>query len=260
MSASARPRGASVATMKKEMRRLLEARRDATYVEFIAEVIGSRDRVIGVRVPAIRAAVREFLAAHRNITLDERVALMDGCARRRIREELLFATFTLARFEKRLEPGLMERVDAWVEAIDNWEMCDQLAMGVAAPLVGRDIGQVERLVRWSRAKNPWRRRFAVATAAALNQKGRRLPRETLRVCVAVLHDPEPQVRKAVGWAIREASRADEAAAFAFLCTHRGTMHPTVLREASEKLTKEHRAALLREAGGGKPKRTKKPKH
>ena len=104
----------------------------------------------------------------------------------------------------------------WVEAIDNWETCDQVAMNLAAPLVAANAARVGDLVEMTKSPNFWHRRFAVAATAALNQKGRSFPEATMRVCARLMDDAEPMVRKAVAWAIREASERDEAAAFEFL--------------------------------------------
>lgn len=247
---------AATAPLLRGIRAKLEAKRDPEYFEFIATVIGSRERVIGVRVPAIRAEAKSFLAAHRELSVEAVISLMGQAASRGVREEMLFCTFVLTKFRRKFPAELLDHVDTWIEAIDNWETCDQLAMNVAADLVARDIAEVDRLESWAQSENQWRRRFALATSAALNQKGRQFPKETLRVCSHVLNDPEPQVRKAVGWAIREASELDEAAAFRFLREHRKATHPTVLREASEKLTADQREILL---GAPQPGRRAKPK-
>src|SRR5205085_2859236 len=103
------------------------------------------------------------------------------------REEMLFATFLLGRFKAGFEAAHWRSVDGWIDGIDNWEVCDQLAMGVAGEMIGRAAGpQRERWVRdlekWAAAKNPWRRRFAVATTTVLNQKGRSDAQPALRIC------------------------------------------------------------------------------
>ncbi len=76
-------------------------------------------------------------------------------------------------------------------------------------------------------------------ARAINQKGRSMAEATLKVCEPLLNDPEPTVRKAVGWATRETCKNDEQAAFEFLKERRAKAHPTLLREASEKLAPVH---------------------
>lgn len=117
-------------------------------------------------------------------------------------------------------------------------------MGVAAPVVAANLTLVRELKRLAHARSEWQRRFALATTSALNQKGRAHVAETLSVCEPLLADPSPNVRKAVGWAIREASKHDPGVVFAFLHSHRGAAHRSVLREGSAKLPARRRTVLL----------------
>lgn len=232
----------------QEVRARLKARAEPAYREQLATTIGTRDGVIGVRVPAIRAALAEILAEHRDLTADDAIALMDHAARSAVREELLIATFMLAKLQRKLAPAVLDDIDRWIESVNNWETCDQLATNVAAPLVARDIAEIERLATWAGSDNPWLRRFSLATAAALNQKGRKFPAETLRICELLIEDADVNVRKAVGWAIREAYDSDAKFATAFLRRHAKRMPRSVLTEASKKLPADLRDALKRAAG------------
>ena len=132
-----------------------------------------------------------------------------------------------------------------MEALDNWETCDQLAMNIGGELVARDLSLVEDLEAWARSPNPWRRRFAAAATTVLNQKGRSHPEETFRVCAPLMADPERTVQKAIAWAIREVAKVDEEAAFEFLRSSKDKTQPVILREASHKLSDKHKAQLLR---------------
>jgi len=223
--------------MTPQIRRELEAKADPMYLAKIRELVPGNLKIIGVRVPAIRALARQ----HAELGIED----VGVAFERRCREEMLLGVFVLARSRKRLTPELWAHVDAWIDAIDNWEVCDQLAMNVAAPIVAKKPALARVLVTWARAKNPWRRRFALACAAALNQGGRRFPAEALAVCAEVLADEDPSVRKAAGWALRETCKTDAAAVFALLKSRRASIHPQVFREGSEKLPPAKRAELLR---------------
>ena len=214
--------------------------RDSTYR--IRDLVPTRGEVIGVRVPEIRKLATRFRRAKPELTLETGARLLDRAAEDRSREEILFAVFVLATYRRELSRALWERVDRWIEALDNWETCDQLATNVAGEIVSRDLSLVEDLVAWTSSPNRWRRRFAVATTTVLNQRGRRHPAETFRVCRPLVEDADPLVQKAVAWAIREASKHDEEAAFDFLTRH-PSARTRIVREASAKLSPAHRAAL-----------------
>ena len=52
------------------------------------------------------------------------------------------------------------------------------------------------------------------------------------------------IEKALGWALREASKSDAAAVASFLAEWKGKASRRVLREGSEKLDESTRAVLL----------------
>jgi 3-methyladenine DNA glycosylase AlkD len=201
-------------------------------------------RILGVSVPTIRQQVLDFRQAHPQLTLEETCALMDEFCQSRGREEMLFGIFLLGRFGKRVNSLSWSRLEPWLAALDNWEVCDQLASAVSGPLVAANLTLVDRLVELTASPNLWQRRFALATACELNHKGRAHPAETLRICLLLLGDREPMVRKAVGWALKEASKQRPEVVYAFLLEHHRQLHPSVLREAAEKLSDDQRATLL----------------
>jgi len=200
-------------------------------------------RALGVRVPVLRARAAALRREHRALPLATLADVMDSFAAGRMREEILIGAFWLARYGRALEGLPWPRIAGWVPALDNWETCDQLAMNVAARVVAADLSLVSSLRRLTGARSEWARRFALATASALNQKGRAHVAETLAICEPLVADDSPHVRKAVGWALREASRHDPAAVEAFLRAHRSRAHPGVVREGSAKLPAARRAAL-----------------
>ena len=200
-------------------------------------------KVIGLTVPKLRTLVSEFRRDHSELTLDSASELMDEFCQHRWREEMLFGIFLLGGFGKKVAGVAWKRIEVWANALDNWETCDQLASQVSGAVVAADLKLVDRLIDLTHSDNPWKRRFALASAAELNHKGRAHPAETLRVCSAVLTDEEPTVRKALGWTLKEASKKAATDVFEFLLTHRHRLPQTVLRDAAEKLTPTQKKRL-----------------
>lgn len=226
-----------------EVRRRLAADADAAYKAQLERLVPGV-RAIGVRVPVLRTLARELGA---QLDVDAACSFLDAACRDGGRELILLGTMLVARHRRQIPTLPWSRLVGWLAAIDNWETCDLLAMAIAAPVVAAHLELVDELVKLARAARMWERRFAVATAAALDQRGRSHPAEALRVCEPVLADPEPIVRKAVAWAIREASERDEAMVFAFLRAHARVLPRGVAREASVKLSPAHRAAIVAQA-------------
>ena len=222
-------------------RRLDRAGEDSYRQQIERLVPGIRTR--GVRVPKIPALVNAFAKEFRP-PFEDCCGMLDLAATHGSRDEMLFATFLVARSKKVLVTLSWPRLTKWANAIDNWETCDQLAMAVAGPLVAADSKLVNELEALAKARKFWLRRFSVATAATLNQRGHSHPVATLAVCRHVVGDNEPMVQKALAWAIRETCKSDPALAYEFLTRHKRSMTPAVLRDAAEKLSATDRKRLL----------------
>ena len=236
-------RPVSTQLLAEQIRASLKKHTDPVYLKQLERLVPGV-RSVGVKVPKLKTIAAELHKTHKDLTDADAWALLTHFAKGTVRDELLAGIFLIARRRKSLPSVPWADIERWLDAVDNWETCDQLAMNIIAPRVAADAQALARLQTWTTSKNVWQRRAAVACGASLNQRGRSLPHVTLALCAPLLNDPEPMVRKAVVWALREASEKNEAAAFAFLRKHKARVHPTVLREGSEKLTPVHRAALL----------------
>lgn len=222
---------------------LLSAEIDPTYLAKIETLVPTEWQIIGVRVPKIRAIAATLHKANKSLSLAQLITMLDSAFAKKQREPVLCYIFWLQKHQRSFDLTLWSAIDRWIEVIIDWEICDQLAMSVGAALVAKDLSLVDELVAWTSSGNLWRRRFTVATAAALNHKGRRLSDEALRICQPLLGDSETMVRKAVGWALREASKHDADAVYQLLLANKTRAHRSVLREGSAKLRPKQRETL-----------------
>ena len=229
--------------LRKEIRSALEATTDQAYANRLKELVPGAHSVLGVRVPQIRALAKAFYDGHKDLDLYAICRLVNNIFGGRCREEVLFGIFLVARYHRHYSREMWSFVDWWVNFIDNWESCDQLAMNVAGEIVARDLSLANDLVNWAKSSNVWRRRFAVATTTVLNQKGRYHFAETFRVCEPLMEERDPVVQKAVAWALREVCKKSQDKVFDFLRRSRGRVHRRILREVGPKLSLGQRKQL-----------------
>lgn len=230
--------------IQQAVQQAIDSAIDPAYLANIQALVPSGWVIQGVRVPQLRTLATKVRQAHKAATVEDIVTLVDQAFTAKVREPVLVYLFWLAHQQRRLTPALWPMIDRWVDLLADWEICDQLATGIAAPLVAHQLTLVDELVVWTAAPNRWRRRFPPAVASALNQKGRAQVAATLRICAPLLNDQEAMVRKAVGWALREASDHDAAAVYAFLLEHKDKTARAVLSESSKKLSEIQRARLV----------------
>jgi 3-methyladenine DNA glycosylase AlkD len=198
---------------------------------------GHGDTFIGVRVPQLRALVKEVAA----LPLAEVKKLLASS----IHEERTLALLVMVRQYQRGDAKLRQQLfDLYLRStrhINNWDLVDSSAEYiVGAHLDGGDRSIVDRLAS---SESLWERRIAVLATRHFLKRGDFAP--TLKVAEMLLDDDHDLIHKAVGWLLREIGDRDREAEERFLRAHYRRMPRTMLRYAIEKFPEELRKAYLR---------------
>jgi 3-methyladenine DNA glycosylase AlkD len=196
------------------------------------------DEFIGVRMGAVFAAARDFAT----MDLHEIERLLEHDAHevragavRIMAEEAKARAATNAQIQA-LAALYLRRHDR----IDDWDLVDLGAWEVLGrSLVDRPRNILDELAA---SDDPWRRRSAVTATFAFIRRGEL--DDTYRIALRLLDDDHELVRKAVGWALRNAGDHDPERLTAFLDEHAANMPRSTLRNAIEKLPPEERKRLL----------------
>ena len=202
------------------------------------------DEFIGVRMGAVFAAARDFAS----MDLDQVERLLEHDAHEvragavRIMAEQAKAKATTDDQLQALAALYLRRHDR----IDDWDLVDLGAWEVLGrSLVHRPRDVLDELAA---SDDPWRRRSAITATFAFIRRGEL--DDTYRIAGRLLNDEHELVRKAVGWALRNAGDHDPERLNVFLDAHAATMPRSTLRNAIEKLAPEERKRLL--ALGARP--------
>lgn len=114
---------------------------------------------------------------------------------------------SLERFGPR-NPGIcLDFISLALPDIDNWSVCDSLAMYAVEPIVYSNPELVLPLSeKWIQSSNKWIRRFGVVTLRGY----KRLPTtdKVFQLLDRVMEDKDRDVRKAVSWILREITKAN----------------------------------------------------
>lgn len=185
---------------------------------------------LGVPVPQARRLTQATFTAHTPpLVLREAAAELWDAATHR--EERYAALALLGARQLRGDPELVPLIEHMVRTGRWWDFTDELAHR-AADLLDADPIRTGALVRaWSGDDDMWIRRLAI-----IAQLGRRerLDRALLRDAIEQNQaDPEFFIRKAIGWALRDAARADPDWVRAFVASHE--LSPLSTREAMKHL-------------------------
>lgn len=197
---------------------------------------GHGDKFLGIRVPVIRKAVRQYANAS--------LATAEKLLKSEYHEIRLFALLLLvARFAKADAAGQGEIYRFYLDntrRINNWDLVDSSAPYIAgAYLANKDKSVLYELAR---SASLWVRRIAVLATFWFIREGHM--DDALRIAELLLHDPEDLIHKAVGWMLREVGKRDPSAANKFLKAHCRIMPRTMLRYAIEKHSAAERLKYL----------------
>jgi 3-methyladenine DNA glycosylase AlkD len=208
---------------------------------------GEGDVFVGVRVPAVRALVRQS----RSMPVDQAFELLGSAVHEHRLAALLVLVdrFTSASRVRTRDEGVRAELHTRYLAavargqVDNWDLVDSsAAVLVGAWLLGPPAQPLDELDRLAGSPLLWERRVAVIATFAFIRAGEAGP--SLHVAELLLDDPEPLIHKASGWMLREVGkRVSRKVLTDFLSAYAARMPRTMLGYATEHLSADERAAF-----------------
>ncbi len=125
---------------------------DAVFSNFTATLLPGEDRLLGVRLPALRKLAKELLKENWRCLLDNPVKMP-------YMEEIMLDGMMVGLARMEVDERL-ERVAAYVPRIDNWALCDTFCADLK--FTRKHAETVWAFIQpYLRAENPWAVRFAV---------------------------------------------------------------------------------------------------
>jgi 3-methyladenine DNA glycosylase AlkD len=201
---------------------------------------GEGDAFLGIRVPVLRALVRDMKDAGIEVALP---LLKSGW-----HEARAVALMLLVRLFERGDERTRKRIfDLYLKStrfINNWDLVDMSAAQIVGGwLTDKPTMRKNVLTRLAKSVSLWERRVAVLATYHYIKQGNAA--ETLRIAKLLLKDEEDLIHKAVGWMLREVGkRVGEQEEESFLKRHYREMPRTMLRYAIERFAEPKRKRYL----------------
>jgi 3-methyladenine DNA glycosylase AlkD len=228
---------------------------DPTYIAGVHSVTPGLGPVLGVRLPLLEAAHKQF----RRATKRTATALILDVTDRLLMEEAAdirwFGMWNLERLLVTDPDQTWELMRCAAREAEEWVSVDTLAHAYAA-------GVLREPRRWSdlqtlvHSPSRWERRLVGSTIATLphvrhaGAKDKGVASRGLMLIGLLIGDPEPDVQKSLSWALRSLVPIDTGAVVAFIEAETATARNTgdgcrawVLRDALPKLPAETAGAI-----------------
>jgi 3-methyladenine DNA glycosylase AlkD len=186
---------------------------------------------LGIPAPVRRAAVKDLIA-QAGLDGDVLLEIAEQLWKFPEREFRYTAIDLLRRHHRKLGPAHLSRLQALLLREPWWETVDGLAVVIGEIVfAARDAAAV--MDEWLKHPGFWVRR-----AAMLHQLGWRLDTDSDRLgryALALAHEKEFFIRKAIGWALRDYARWNPAFVASFVAENKNKLSGLTLREASKHL-------------------------
>lgn len=163
------------------------------------------------------------------------------------RDERLIVISALGKISNKDYEKTKQFVLSILGDITDWEVCDQLALRVVAKLAVQNQKEIFSLMeQWITSRNKWVRRLAAATIPPYVRAKPEESRTCLEFLDRAMQEQDKDVRKAVGWALREITKKDPESVFVFLKKWAVTGDKNtrrIIKEGMKKLSEEKQSAL-----------------
>lgn len=199
---------------------------------------GEGDVFAGLRMPQIRAIVKEF----RGLPPAEVERVLASETHEHRMAALLVLVEQAKSAKRRGAAGELRRLSdfylAHSDRVNNWDLVDVTCRDVVGEhlLVAGDIRPLKQLAG---SDSLWERRIAMISTAAFMRAGR--TDVTVELAELLIDDDHDLMHKAVGWMLREVGKLEIGTLEAFLMRHAATMPRTTLRYAIERMSAAQRA-------------------
>lgn len=200
---------------------------------------GEGDRFLGLKVPQVRALVKQSDALEEGGVL---ALLRSGWHEERLAALLILVRrFEKAKRDDTVRSRLVQLYLANWAHINNWDLVDTSAPQILGIwLMDRDRAILDR---FARSRNLWERRISIVATQTFIRAGQF--DDTLRLTRQLLDDEHDLMHKACGWMLREVGKRERSVLAGFLRSHAARMPRTMLRYAIEHFPDVERRRYLR---------------
>ena len=230
----------------KGLQELLKSYVDRDATKNYQRIIPDTGKFFGVPLPILRVIAAEI---GKFIQKDptEAPSLLETIWTEGSFEARQIAGKCLAKFGPKNPKICLDFVSSVLPDIDNWSVCDNLAMFGVEPIVYSNPELVLPLSEiWIKSENKWIRRFGVVTLRGYKRV--QTTDEVFKILDLVMKDTEKDIKKAVSWVLREITKKnpDEVAEF---LTKWAKANPDknarwIIKDGMKKLPKEKQMEIL----------------
>ncbi|MCB0915814.1 MAG: DNA alkylation repair protein [Actinobacteria bacterium] len=221
--------------MVVRLRQAYEAAADPDRAEAMSAYLKGVAPFLGIGAGDRRRMMRQVWRELPTPTAQEAVAGAADLRALEFREYHYVGAETLGRWHRKLDPALLNtEIRAALLHVPWWDSVDLLGSAVINPMTAEHPETLDVMWEWNSAADQW-----LIRASIQHQRGRKAPDLDLLFALCEPHTADRRffVAKAIGWALRDATRIDVGAVEDFVAAH-PELPPVAAREARRGIARE----------------------
>ena len=235
-----------IETLVQEIRTVLRAHANPALVKKYSRYFVEGYDAYGVDFKEIEEEKNSWLKDNREeLGLDGFLHLGDLLVRSGKYEEGIIAIDFIAHFKNEFTPATLERLGNWLDhGLCNWAHVDVISSDVLPVFLLNKIVTLDAFSGWRSASSKWKRR-AVPVTLIKTLKSELSIETLLKFIDPMMMDAEKVVRQGLGWFLREAWKKRPELVEGHLLKWKDQCPRLIIQYATEKMTKEQKAAYKR---------------
>lgn len=204
-------------------------------------------KFFGTSLPYADNVVREFRRENPGVRKELVLILSKKLWASEYHDEKRLAIRILQFFPEHLDIGILTMLEKMLMESPTWDLVDDISIHLVGTVLEKDKKAYAFLKKWSKSENFWMKRASLISQILMFRKGRGDKKLFYEFAEKMLSEKEFFVRKALGWCIREISKADPEAVFEYLIRIKDRASGLTLREGSKRLPERQKKILLNKA-------------
>lgn len=230
---------------KKNLQNLLKLYIDKEGTKNYQRIIPNTGKFYGVTKPILKIIAAE-IGKFYYINPDEAYRLLNIIWDEGSYEAKQIAGKSIEKFAPKHPKICLNFISKILDEIDNWSVCDNLAMFGIEPIVLSNPDLVLPLSEeWINSENKWIRRFGVVTLRGYKRV--KTTNQVFKILDTIMVDNEKDVKKAVSWILREITKGnpDEVTVFLKKWAQRNPSKHTrwIIKDGMKKLPEKEREKI-----------------
>lgn len=197
----------------------------------------------GVSVPKVRTLAKQFRRENKDITKQALWELCQALWQSTYHEERALAMFLLEEYRTLLDYSDMPSLEGMLRESTNWDQVDEISVHLVGSVLRKDQRVLEDLKRWGKDPNFWIRRAALLSQLLPLREAKGDKGLFYSLADQMMEEKEFFIRKAIGWVLRDMSKADPQEVSRFVAENKARMSGVTLREATRRLPQHLREQL-----------------